>query len=84
MRDDIGKLVGMSAWFALEDLEEACDSLEALEFEAMSVVFTQVASRLIPAPVCLSVAATSPSQIGTPGAPIARAFLTSAESRSVD
>lgn len=51
MRDDVGKLVGMSAWLALQDLEEACDSLRALGFEGMSVVYTQVGSRLIPAPV---------------------------------
>ena len=51
MRDDVGKLIGMSAWFALEDLEEACASLSALGCEGMSIVYTQVASRLIPAPV---------------------------------
>lgn len=51
MREDVGKLIGMSAWFALEDIEQACTSLRELGFEGVSLVFTQVASRLIPAPV---------------------------------
>jgi sugar phosphate isomerase/epimerase len=51
MRDDVGKLIGMSAWLALQDLEEACDTLKSLGFDGASVVYTQVGSRLIPAPV---------------------------------
>jgi sugar phosphate isomerase/epimerase len=41
----------MSAWLALEDLEEACDTLKGLGFEGISAVYTQVGSRLISAPV---------------------------------
>jgi sugar phosphate isomerase/epimerase len=51
MRNDIGKRIGMTAWMPLQDLEEACTELKELGFEGMSVVFTQVGSRLIPAPV---------------------------------
>jgi sugar phosphate isomerase/epimerase len=51
MRADIGKLIGMSAWLALEDLEEACETLTELRFEGIAVVYTQVGSRLISAPV---------------------------------
>ncbi len=51
MRQDVGRPVGMTAWLALEDLEEACATLRDLGFEGMSIVFTQVGSRLIPAPV---------------------------------
>jgi sugar phosphate isomerase/epimerase len=51
MREDVGKLVGMSVWLALEDLEQACTTLGDLGFEGMSVVYTQVGSRLISAPV---------------------------------
>jgi sugar phosphate isomerase/epimerase len=51
MREDVGKLVGMTVWLALEDLEEACATLRDLGFEGVSVVYTQVGSRLISAPV---------------------------------
>jgi sugar phosphate isomerase/epimerase len=51
MREDVGKLVGMTVWLALEDLEEACSTLCDLGFEGVSVVYTQVGSRLISAPV---------------------------------
>ena len=50
-RPDLSKLVGMSGWLALEDLEEACDTLRALGFEGIGVFHAQVASRLIAAPV---------------------------------
>jgi hypothetical protein len=30
MREDVGKLVGMSVWLALEDLEEAAQELKGL------------------------------------------------------
>ena len=51
MREDVGKLVGMTAWLALEDLEEGCATLSDLGFEGVSIVYTQVGSRLIPAPL---------------------------------
>src|SRR5579863_5589710 len=51
MRNDVGKPIGMTAWLPLQDLEEACDVLADLGFEGAAVVFTQVGSRLIPAPV---------------------------------
>jgi sugar phosphate isomerase/epimerase len=41
----------MTACLPLQDLEEACDVLGDLGFEGAAVVFTQVGSRLIPAPV---------------------------------
>ncbi len=51
MRDDTGKLIGMSAWLALEDVEQACETMRGLGFEALALLFTQVGSRLIPARV---------------------------------
>ncbi len=51
MRNDVGIPIGMTACLPLQDLEEACDVLGDLGFEGAAVVFTQVGSRLIPAPV---------------------------------
>lgn len=50
-RSDAGKLVGMSGWLALEDIEEACTTFLGLGFNAIGVFHTQVASRLISAPL---------------------------------
>ena len=46
MREDVGKLVGMTAWLALEDLEEGCATLSDLGFEGVSIVYTQVETAL--------------------------------------
>jgi sugar phosphate isomerase/epimerase len=50
-RSDANKLVGMSGWLALEDIEEACTTLRGLGFDGVGVFHTQVASRLISAPL---------------------------------
>ena len=44
MREDVGKLIGMTAWLALEDLEQGCATLRDLGFEGVSIVYTQVGS----------------------------------------
>ncbi len=50
-RSDSSKLVGMSGWLGLEDLEDACETLGSLGFEGIGVFHTQIGSRLISAPV---------------------------------
>ena len=51
MRSEVGKLVGMSGWLALDDLEDASKKLSDLGFEAVGVYHGQIGSRLVNAPV---------------------------------